>query len=196
MQIVGATGDERLTGVARDSNNDATYASGTFTSSQLNFTYQANRIDNLTNAGGQDAFFAKYNDATGSPVWAECLCGNGKDDATAIQIGYLGDYYPIVLGATASSNIGGSNTGVGTGSTMAFLAVGNLNGGVAGEWTIGAGANGQQVLPQAFAHVPGTGTAGTAYVAGKADGGNLSPAGTATGFGGFDGFVASIAVNV
>jgi hypothetical protein len=59
----------------------------------------------LTNAGGQDGFFAKFAGATGATVWSKPIGGTGNDDASALAID--GSNGIVVLGTfTASLTFG------------------------------------------------------------------------------------------
>ena len=60
------------------------------------------------NAGGDDAFLAKY-DSSGTMVWGKQFGGSGDDDAMGLAVDGSGNAY--VTGGTASSLGGNSNAG-------------------------------------------------------------------------------------
>jgi hypothetical protein len=61
----------------------------------------------FTSAGSVDVFAAKYNGASGSPVWAESFGGAGADSGSAIAVD--GANYSAVVGYfSGSANFGGS----------------------------------------------------------------------------------------
>jgi hypothetical protein len=103
-RLLGSTATDVANGVAIDSNNNV-YITG----------YTGSSLDGETNAGGNDAFLAKY-DSAGTKVWTKLLGTSGGDEAYHVAIDSNNNVY--ITGYVGGSLDGETNAG----SNDAFLA--------------------------------------------------------------------------
>ncbi len=179
LRSIGGTGSDEANDITVD-NDGSCIIVGHFETT-VDFDPGAG-IQNLTNAGGGDAFYARYA-ANGNWVWSKAIGGTGYDRAYAVDISgtflYITGYF-IGTGATFNPTVLNSN------SLDMFLcryqvADGNLG---AGGWVKQMGGAGSQsgydIKVQAgLVHVGG-------YFANTTDFGGTS----LLSAGGFDGFFA------
>jgi len=103
-RLLGSTTTDVANGVAIDSNNNV-YITG----------YTGGSLDGETNAGGNDAFLAKY-DSAGTKVWTKLLGTSGGDEGRCVAIDSNNNVY--ITGYVGGSLDGETNAG----SNDAFLA--------------------------------------------------------------------------
>ncbi len=120
---LGGAGYETGNDIAVDKAGNV-YVTGYYQSNPLDFGVTAA----LTNAGGSDAFVAKY-DAAGNEVWIKGIGGTGSDKSNAIAVDEAGNVY-ITGGFSGSVNFSpGSGTALLTAvNGDGFLAKYNTNG--------------------------------------------------------------------
>jgi hypothetical protein len=114
-------------------------------------------LDGNTNAGGVDAFVAKY-DAAGALQWARQLGSDGDDYGTAVAVDHSGNVY--VAGYSNSSFVATANVGGNDLFVARLDAAGNL------QWIREYGSTGND-----YATGIATDGAGNVYVVGFTDGG-------------------------
>jgi hypothetical protein len=105
----GSSGSDTIYGVAIDSNNNV-YITG----------LTAGSLDNETNAGGNDAFLAKY-DSDGTKVWTKLLGTSANDHSNGVAIYSNNTVY--ITGRTGGDLDGETNAG---GDSSAFLSKYNI----------------------------------------------------------------------
>jgi hypothetical protein len=148
----GGTDADVSRAIATDSQGNS-YITGYFTN--VNATFAA---ANLTNAGGEDIFVAKYS-PTGTLLWAQSFGGTGDERGLGISIDANNNCY---LTGTVSNtvNFGGTNL-VSAGNTDIFVAKLNANTGAV-QWAVRGGGVGLDAGYQTV-----TDAGGNIYLAGN-----------------------------
>ncbi|MDB6110649.1 MAG: hypothetical protein JWR69_2399 [Pedosphaera sp.] len=133
-RVTGAT-DDMANGVAVDGSGNS-FVAGYFKSTNATFGGTV-----LTNAGGAEAFVAKY-DFSGNVVWAKRAGGTADDFGNAIAVDAAGNSY--ITGYFLSTNINFSGTILtNSGSADVFVAKYNSAGSLV--WAQADGGNGYDV---------------------------------------------------
>jgi len=127
----GGTGSDMANSVALD-NAGGVYIAGNFQSPTIVFGSTT-----LTNAGGGDLFYAKY-DTGGTAIWAKSAGGPNYDEATSITISPTGILY-IAGDFNSDTLIIGTDTLLNAGSGSSDILLMKCNGGGSPIWAKSAG---------------------------------------------------------
>ncbi len=112
LRQFGTSGNDEITGISRDIDNNV-YVTG----------YTTGSLPGNINAGGSDAFVAKYN-ANGTLNWVRQFGTSAADSANGIRIDSSGNVY--VTGDTSGSLPGNSNSGSSDAFVVGFDSDGNI----------------------------------------------------------------------
>jgi Ca2+-binding RTX toxin-like protein len=112
LRQFGTSGNDEITGISRDIDNNV-YVTG----------YTTGSLPGNINAGGSDAFVAKYN-ANGTLNWVRQFGTSAADSANGIRIDSSGNVY--VTGDTSGSLPGNSNSGGSDAFVVGFDSDGNI----------------------------------------------------------------------
>ncbi len=179
---MGGTGSDEGSSVALDASGNA-YITGFFAGT-VNFNPAGSA--NLTSAGGEDIFLAKY-DASGIYVWANRMGGTGGDIGLSVTLDASSNAYITGnFAGTANFDPAGTANLTSAGGQDVFLAKYDASG--IYVWTKRMGGNGFDV-----GYSVALDASSNAYITGQFEGtANFNPSGTAnlTSAGGFDIFLA------
>ncbi|MCZ8356359.1 MAG: SBBP repeat-containing protein [Microcystis sp. LE19-388.1G] len=112
LRQFGTSGNDEITGISRDIDNNV-YVTG----------YTTGSLPGNINAGGSDAFVAKYN-ANGTLNWVRQFGTSAADSANGIRIDSSGNVY--VTGDTSGGLPGNSNSGSSDAFVVGFDSDGNI----------------------------------------------------------------------
>jgi len=112
LRQFGTSGNDEITGISRDIDNNV-YVTG----------YTTGSLPGNINAGGSDAFVAKYN-ANGTLNWVRQFGTSAADSANGIRIDSSGNVY--VTGDTSGGLPGNSNSGGSDAFVVGFDSDGNI----------------------------------------------------------------------
>lgn len=130
---IGGTGNDEGSAICVDANNDI-YIAGFFASPTI-----ATGAANLTNSGGDDIFFIKYN-LSGTPLYATKAGGPGYEKCLSIATDAAGNLYTTGYIAGTQGCTFGLTTLTGTGVSSMFIA--KYNSSLASQWAQKAGGLG------------------------------------------------------
>eukprot|EP00053_Salpingoeca_punica_P020724 m.212262 g.212262 ORF g.212262 m.212262 type:complete len:485 (-) comp19943_c0_seq1:337-1791(-) len=164
VRLLGGNGSDGGGSVATDSAGNAFLTGYTFSAT----------LNGSTNAGGQDAFVAKFSN-NGTLMWVRLLGGSGNDVGSSVATDSAGNIN--VAGFTNSATLNGSTS---AGSTDAFIAKYDNNG--SRLWVRLLGSNTSDVVFSVA-----TDSTGNVFVAGHTFSASIN--GSNTNAGGADAFV-------